>query len=117
MSSAEMLTLIRNIHLLIGNFVTFEDEYWELLTLLKGIVDITTSNVVYPYSHIHLQRDISEYLKLLKKLKPNYMKPKHNFSIHYPAIMEEIGPLWRIACMRCEGKHRQGEEAAFVLKS
>lgn len=109
MSSAEMATLITHLHLIIGNQVPKDDEHWRLLTLLKTIVDIATSTVIHVQTHILLRLTIHEYLELLNSLFPNCMKPKHHFLIHYPRIMESVGPLWKISCIRYEGKHRESK--------
>ena len=38
------------------------------------------------------------------------MKPKHHFMVHYPSIMQQIGPLWNICCMRFESKNREAKQ-------
>lgn len=38
--------------------------------------------------------------------------PKMHFSIHYPDIIPEIGPLEPLSCMRMEAKHKEGKNIA-----
>lgn len=108
MSAAEMMFFIYHFGLIIGDLVPEHDEAWSLYIILTKILDIVTA----PY----VRRQITEYLSVLiaehheiycrvfnKTLKP---KPKHNFMVHYPRIMNLMGPIINMWSMRLEGKHR-----------
>lgn len=109
LSSSEMLTFIKNILLIIDFNIPEDDEHWELLVLLKIIVDYTTASYIHNKTHKCLQEVIVDYLKLLSQLFPNSLKPKHHHLLHYALCMKSCGPLWRFSCMRCESKHQESK--------
>lgn len=53
LSSAEMLCLIRNINLILGDLIPTNDEHWEPIILLKKIVDITTAKALHKNTIIY----------------------------------------------------------------
>lgn len=103
-----MLSLVRNLPLILDDKVP-SCEHWDLLMLLKKIIDVVTSNVIYNDTHLYLKAIVSDYLSLLTKLYDNPLNPKHHFLVHYSRIMFWVGPLWYICSMRYESKHRQGK--------
>lgn len=117
MSSAEMLLLVRHFCLIIGSFIPQEDECWQLVILLKQIIDITTSSRVHCETYHLLDTIINEYLTLLNNQFPGKIKPKHHFLIHYARIMKLVGVLWKTNCMRYEGKHKEGKKTSQATNS
>lgn len=114
MSSAETLCLIRNLPLMIGDFIPFEEDTWVLVILLKQIVDILFSKNVHPDTWRILEVLIVDYLRILSDIFPNSIKPKHHFLIHYPRIMKFMGPICKLSSMRFESKHREGKVTSHV---
>ena len=105
MSAAEMLEFMKHCTLLMGDFVPQDSDHWELLLLLKKIVDLTSRKYVTVNTHKILGFTVEQYLAKLHDLFSDCFKPKHHFLLHYAKCMENVGPLWNIACMRFESKH------------
>ena len=70
MSAAEALCFLRNIGLLIGELVPEGDRHWQIIILLKDIIDIVTSYVVYTGIADRLESLVKEYLWRLNDLFP-----------------------------------------------
>ena len=62
MSAPEALCFLRNISLLIGELVPEGDPHWQIIILLKNIIDIVTSHVVYTSIADRLESIVKEYL-------------------------------------------------------
>lgn len=114
MSSAEMLNLIRNLSLIIGSDIDTTDEHWQLVLSLQEILEILCNTKISADTPKTLESKIFEYLSLLTKKFPSSMKPKHHFLIHYPSIMQKVGPLWNICCLRFESKHREAKQTSHA---
>ncbi|CAG5096831.1 Protein of unknown function [Cotesia congregata] len=108
-SAAEALCVICNIGVLIGHFIPVDDLHWKLYIYLIDIIDIVTSTIIHDDLCDYLQRQISEYLRLLTSLFPNCMKPKHHFLLHYSRVMKLMGPLWNLNTMRAESKNKEAK--------
>lgn len=66
---------------------------------------------------ILLRNMISEHHKLYLNLFNDTIKPKFHFILHYPQIMQEIGPLKYMSSMRFEAKHKQLKQIANAITS
>jgi len=117
MSASEMWNFVRYLGLLIGDLVDVDSEYWSLYILLKKILDIVTSNCIGPECPSLLEILISEHNDLYLKLTKLNLKPKFHHLIHYPMVMQKIGPLINIWSMRFEAKHKESKTAASAISS
>lgn len=108
-SLAEMLCLIRNIHLILGDLIPEHDEYWSLIILLKKIVDITTAKALLKNTSLYFKKLVSEYLKKLLILFPNFLKFKHHVLIHYSYLFLKFGPIGNMECSIFERLHKHGK--------
>lgn len=106
MSASEMFFFVRHFGLMIGDLVPEVEEVWQLYIRLLHILDIVTSPFVDANSTIYLATLIAEHHELYCKLLFKTLKPKHHIMVHYPRILNLIGPLIHVWSMRMEGKHR-----------
>ncbi|KYN09486.1 hypothetical protein ALC57_18391 [Trachymyrmex cornetzi] len=106
-SASEMLFLVNNFCLLIGNLIPIKNKFWKLYLLLRKIVYITILDTLTLNTRHLLEIYIIKYLKLHVNLFENQLKPKHHNLIHYSRIIEKYGPLKNLSCMRFEAKHKQ----------
>ena len=111
MTSSEMLYLIQNFNLIIGDLIPSDDEHWNMYLLLKELVTIVMSDVLHPSTYKLLESIVFEYLSLCVNLS-NGLKPKHHFLVHYPRCMKLFGPLWKISCIRYENKNQEGKNVS-----
>lgn len=112
MSASEMLSLVRNLPMVIGNLLPEDCERWELIILMNQIIYCVTEKYCHRSAHDYLETIITEYLTLLQKLFPASFKPKHHFLVHYGRVMRTIGPLSHVGCMNFERKHKSGKTTA-----
>lgn len=116
LSAAEMHAFAKNLCILIGDLIPYDNQVWDLYLSLLEIIGITTSKVVTP-ADVDLLRTIIEehhslYIQLFGKLKP-----KHHFLVHYPALLVKIGPLNNLSSIRFEAKHKQFKANANAISS
>ena len=69
-SASQMWCFIRNLPLVIGNKIPREKQYWELLILLRRIMDIAFAREVTESVIGHLRYHIEDHHTLFKKLFP-----------------------------------------------
>lgn len=116
LSSSEMLCLVRNITLVIGDLVPIDDEFWQVIIMLHSIVDIVFASHIQKEVCNYLQTIIAEYLSTISTLGLQ-LRPKHHFLTHYPRIMKLMGPLGQLSCMRFESKHQKSKIIAHATTS
>lgn len=103
----ENWALTRLLPLMIGFDVPENDQTWEILMLLKDILELTVSFRVTEDSLDFLDAKISEHRGVLLTVFPHFtLRPKHHFVEHYPQLMRMYGPLRDMWTMRFEGKHK-----------
>lgn len=117
MSASEMINLIMNLGMIIGDLVPEGDKHWQLIILMKDILQILSAKSYQRGMHELLNSLIIDYLTLLSELFPQSMTPKHHYLIHYARIMFLMGPLIYMSSMRCESKHQEGKVTTKVVKS
>lgn len=93
LSASEMLFLINNLCLLIGNLISMQNKFWKLYLLLRKIMCITTLDSLTSDTHRLFEECITKYLKLYIDLFGNHLKPKHHNLVHYLRMIEKYGPL------------------------
>lgn len=116
-SSSEMLFLVKNLGLLIGDFVPLDHKVWELYFNMREIISIILSSSFNIATVKLLETLISEHHSLYLELFSEPLKPKHHFLLHYPRIMKRFGPLKYLSCIRYEAKHKQLKDNSKVVTS
>lgn len=106
MSASEMLFFVRHFGLMIGDLVPEIEEIWQLYICLVQILDIITAPFVDTNLSTYLATLIAEHHELYCILSNKTLKPKYHNMVHYPRIMNMIGPFIHVWSMRMEGKHR-----------
>lgn len=103
----ENLCLIRLLPLMIGHLVPEGDETWEVLMVLKDVLELVVSLRFTDESLFYLESKISEHRELLLNAFPACrLRPKHHYIEHYPRLTKVFGPLIDMWTMRFEGKHK-----------
>ena len=117
-NAASNWCLLRMLPMMIGCFIPIGNEIWEMLMLLKDIVDIVFAPKLTNRHVSILDTIIKEHHNLyLEHFGDIGLKPKHNFLIHYPRLIIEYGPLIRAWCMRFEAKHHYFKRVAQRLQN
>ena len=94
-SASETMCFLRVLPLLIGDLIPENESHWQLILKLRHLVEVIYSPVFHQKTFIYLKNIISEYLRLLNELFPNEnsSKPKHHNLVHYPEVLQLMGPL------------------------
>jgi len=116
-SSSEMLFLVENLGLLIGDLVPLDHKVWELYLNLREIISIVLSPSINIATTQLLETLISEHHSLYLELFSEPLKPKHHFLLHYPRMMKRFGPLKYLSRIRYEAKHKQLKDNSKVVTS
>lgn len=115
LSASEMITLVKYLPLILGDFVPPKDQVWELFLIFKDIVDLLMAPEVQKGSSDLLKLLIRQHHELYLKLTKTHLVFKFHMMIHYPTLLELYGPLIRIWCMRMEAKHQKSKMAAAAV--
>jgi hypothetical protein len=82
---------------------------------LREIMDVLFAPHVQRMELVLLKILISEYLEMRSDLFPQEsMKNKHHHLIHYPRLIEAVGPMSKFWCMRFEQKHQRSKRLAYI---
>ena len=104
-SASQMISLVRNFTMLIGDKVAPDDERWQSFLVLLKICLISMSSTYSQETRPYLRVLIEEKLWLLRHLYPDMrLKPKMHYLVHYPSQIERLGPLIQSWTMRHEAK-------------
>lgn len=104
-TAVEMLVFMMHFPLIIGDLIPIKNEMWSFLILLREILSIVFADEIHPNYPILLKYLIEQHHILYIKFF-GALKPKHHLMVHYPRIMELIGPLRSISSLRFESKHQ-----------
>lgn len=74
-------------------------------TILREILSICLQNLISQRTIERFRGLVKDHNKLYLSLY-GFLKPKFHFFLHYPRIMEIVGPVRHIWSIRFEGKHR-----------
>ena len=115
LSAGQMLTMFRNLPLMIGSKIPENDQCWSCFLLLRKIFDLVMCPVV-PHGTCAILKSLTvEHHSLYLSLYgPGEFIPKMHFLLHYPDQMERIGPIVRAWTMRHEAKLNFFKQASRV---
>ncbi|XP_076324317.1 uncharacterized protein LOC143232592 [Tachypleus tridentatus] len=96
--AVQVWVLLRFLPLLIhGKIDDHNNEVWQLLLLLRQIVELICAPVISEYQVAIMLDLIEEYIVKRMKLFPNInLRAKHHFLTHYPELTLKCGPLIRL---------------------
>lgn len=93
-----------------------ENEVWQLVLLLRQIVELICAPAISTDQVAYLQVLIDEYIHFRRVTFPDFpLKPKHHYICHYPELIVHFGPLIRLWTLRFESKHSYFKECARKL--
>lgn len=102
----ENWALLRLLPLMVGSKIPEADPAWELLLVLRDIVELVVNQVHTEETIFFLDSKISEHKhRFLMVFPEQRLIPKHHFLEHYPELIRAYGPLVSLWTMRFEAKH------------
>lgn len=114
MSASEMICFLSHLGLMIGFLVPEGNDHWNLFVTLLKILHIIMDKTTIPENTLLLKSLISEHHYIYCILLKQELKPKHHNMIHYPRILNQVGPLVHTWSMRFEARHRPSKVTASV---
>ncbi|XP_066600979.1 uncharacterized protein [Prorops nasuta] len=116
-TASEMSCFIKYLGLFIGDLIPEENKIWKLYTLLREIICIIMAPSYSEGTTNLLKIILSEHHALYLELFGERLKPKHHFLLHYPRLMQKMGPPKYISSLRFEAKHKSFKDSAKVITS
>lgn len=114
-SASQMISLSRELPLIIADLIPCDDEYWYSFLLLLKICSIAVSPLCTHDTIAYLTVLIEEKLHIFSQLYPaENIIPKQHYLVHYPSQMERLGPLIHSWNMRHESKLRGYLSVAII---
>ena len=105
LSASQMMALIIDLPIIIGDKIPHDDKRWKSLLLLIKICKIALAPTCTKDMICYLRDLIEEKLATFKLLYPGTnITPKMHYMLHYPSQILRHGPLLRSWCMRHESK-------------
>ncbi|KAL6455740.1 hypothetical protein MHYP_G00355910 [Metynnis hypsauchen] len=99
-------TLLRLLPLMVGSKIPEGDPTWEVILVLKDIVELAVSQIHTEETICYLDSKISEHRhRFFQAFPEEKLVPKHHFLEHYPDLIRAYGPLVSLWTMRFEAKH------------
>nr|XP_023028858.1 uncharacterized protein LOC111517034 [Leptinotarsa decemlineata] len=117
LSSSEMMCLVLNLRLIVGDLVPENNEVWGYYLLLLEITEIVIASSISSPTIELLKSLIEQHNHLYVHLFKDNLKPKFHFLLHYPRIISKVGPLCNIQTIRFEAKHKELKTTAYVTSS
>jgi hypothetical protein len=106
--AAEMWCFVRYLSVAIGPVIAKDEPAWLLYLHLRQILDILFASKIRVQELDLLRVLIAEYLEMRCALFPSEtLKNKHHHLIHYPRLIQLMGPMINYWCMRYEQKHQR----------
>jgi len=98
--------LLRLLPILLHNVVCASNEEWQLLLLLREIVELVCAPKITLTQILYLSRLVMLYIEDRLRLFPHVpLRPKHHYLLHYPWLITKFGPLIHVWTLRMESKH------------
>lgn len=116
-NASEMKTFLHVILLLVGDLINDDDPVFNFLLIFIQIVDIVNSDSFDDEMLIKLQNLIRIHHETYLECFGDTLKPKHHFMVHYPGVIQHLGPLVHIWCFRFESKHQSSKKYCHVITS
>lgn len=106
MSASEMLCLVRNFGLIVGEIVPKHSQNWKLYILLRQIVDLCCARRIQSDCAVILDSLVAQHNRLYLILSKSNLKPKFHILTHYGRMLLKNGPIKLTSCIRFEAKHK-----------
>jgi len=104
--AVQVWCLLRFLPFFVYDVVDVDDKAWDLLLLLREVVELVCAPKVSDAQILHLNRLVQLYVSQRSELFPNVaLRPKHHYLLHYPWLTQMFGPLLCVWTMRLESKH------------
>ncbi|XP_047998826.1 uncharacterized protein LOC125236159 isoform X1 [Leguminivora glycinivorella] len=116
-SASEMLCFVRNFRYFVGDFVDERDEVWNYYLLLLELTETLTEQTISTEHLVNLKHLIKEHHKMYIELFKSSLKPKYHFLVHYPGVINKLGPPIFYSAFKFEAKHKELKRVSRSIAS
>lgn len=92
MSASEIMSLTLHFGILVGDLVPEDNDVWKFHSLALQILENLLARSFTRTSIMYLQILIEEHHELIFLLFKEHLGPKYHFLLHYPLIINLLGP-------------------------
>lgn len=110
-TGAQMWSLAWVLPFILGPQIDYTDEYWsnylDLLQISSLVLACEFSDGIIDHLTYLIER---YYCKFLELYDGKHLLPRQHYLLHYPRLMERLGPLYQFITFRFEAKHQWFKE-------
>lgn len=108
-NASQMKCLFQNLPLILYNYKNDLKlkKVWPCVDSMLKILQIIYSSSICESDLANLKLYISVHLTSLIEVLKTVLIPKHHMMLHYPKVIEKVGPLVHLSTLRFEMKHRE----------
>lgn len=117
LTASEMLFIVHNLGLIIGDRVPSSNKAWQVFTMLRKIVSLAMAPTLTKETIDYFSELVEKHHSLYIEVFKTHLKPKHHMLTHYARIMILQGPTKFLSCMRFEAKNKELKEFAEAVES
>lgn len=117
MTADEMRSFCNNLSFIVGPYIPPNDCVWTFCTTLMKMTDVLMYRKFTDEDLKELESLIHKHNELYLKNFDEHLKPKQHFLVHYPKVIKDSGPIYKMMCFRNEAKHQIFKEYAHIITS
>lgn len=117
MTADEMRCFCNNFSFIVGPYVPPDDSVWSFCTTLIELSDVIMYRSFTDDDLFDLENLVQKHNELYLQNFNEHLKPKQHFLVHYPKVIKDSGPIYRMMCFRNEAKHQIFKEYAHIITS
>jgi hypothetical protein len=114
-NASQNLCLVVSLPLILGDLVPANDNAWNLVLLIREVLDIVLCDTISKGGLIYLDSLVSEYCSTYQSVFKKKLKPKHHHLIHYSGAIKQIGTLKQYWSMTFEARHKLFKTTAHAV--
>lgn len=114
---SEMKLLLENLGFMIGDLVPERHKAWKLYLTLREIHCLLLKTCITKDTIQLLKSLITKHHRLYLEICKESLKPKFHFLTHYPMVIEKLGSIYAVSCLRFEARHKEFKEYGRVARS
>ncbi|XP_071153109.1 uncharacterized protein [Mytilus edulis] len=117
-SASQTWCFARILPLLVGHKVPLNDLTWESFLLLRDMLFYVCAPALDPGHLLSMADVINEFHECYRTCFPDVtVKPKFHYTLHYPNMIKQFGPLLHLQTLRFEAKHNYFKELVYRSKN
>lgn len=105
-NAIQLYTIMLHLPFIFKDYITKLGAVIECMELLLQIMQVLFSTTILKSDCIRLQMQIEMYLIRYQQVFKCHLLPKLHFLLHYPHVIQEMGPVVFTWMMRFESKHK-----------